>query len=50
MIRNLPPTTEQVEAFVSGMRPDAFEKLVDRLLEAPAFLERIARIWLNIAQ
>ena len=49
-LSGLPPTAEQADAFASDMRPDAFEQLVDRLLEAPTFGERLASIWLNIAR
>jgi len=49
-LSGLPPTAVQADAFASDMRPDAFEQLVDRLLEAPTFGERLASIWLNIAR
>jgi len=45
----LPPTFEEVEAFVADPAPDAYEKLVDRYLESPHFGERWARHWLDIA-
>jgi mono/diheme cytochrome c family protein len=46
----LPPTPEEVEAFVSDSAPDAYEKLVDRLLASPHYGERWARPWLDLAR
>ncbi|WP_197456148.1 PSD1 and planctomycete cytochrome C domain-containing protein [Stieleria neptunia] len=46
----LPPTYEQVQAFVADEQPDAFARLVDRLLENPHYGERWARHWLDIAR
>ncbi|MFL5243722.1 MAG: DUF1549 domain-containing protein [Gemmataceae bacterium] len=46
----LPPSPEEVEAFVNDPAADAYEKLVDRLLENPHFGERWARHWLDIAR
>lgn len=46
----LPPTPEEVEAFVSDTSPNAFETLVDRLLASPQFGERWARHWLDPAR
>jgi mono/diheme cytochrome c family protein len=45
----LPPTPEDVAAFVADESPDAYEKLVDRLLASPHYGERWARHWLDIA-
>jgi hypothetical protein len=45
----LPPTPEEVEAFVSDSRPDAYERLVDRLLASPHHGERWGRHWLDVA-
>ncbi len=45
----LPPTPEEVEAFVSDPHPQAWEKLVDRLLDSPRYGERWARHWLDVA-
>jgi transposase-like protein len=47
-ITGLPPTPEEVEAFVRDVREDALERLVDRLLDSPAFGERWARHWLDL--
>ncbi|MEW6307281.1 MAG: PSD1 and planctomycete cytochrome C domain-containing protein, partial [Verrucomicrobiota bacterium] len=43
----LPPTPEEAQAFLGDKRPDAFERLVDRLLESPHFGERWGRHWLD---
>jgi hypothetical protein len=45
----LPPTIEQLEAFLADDRPDAYDRLVDRLLESPQYGERWGRHWLDIA-
>ncbi|MHC4993841.1 MAG: DUF1549 domain-containing protein, partial [Planctomycetota bacterium] len=44
----LPPAPEEVESFVSDRSPDAFEKVVDRLLAHPGFGERWGRHWLDL--
>ncbi len=49
-LTGLPPTAEEVAAFVADDRPDAFERLVDRLLASPAYGERWGRHWLDIAR
>ena len=46
----LPPTPEQVEAFVADPSPQAFEKVVDHLLSLPQFGERWGRHWLDVAR
>ena len=46
----IPPSPEMADAFVVDERPDATERYVDRLLESPAFGERWARVWLDIAR
>ena len=46
----LPPTIEEVDAFVADSRPDAYERLVDRLLASPHYGERWARRWLDVAR
>ncbi|MFG0261855.1 MAG: DUF1549 domain-containing protein, partial [Novipirellula sp. JB048] len=46
----LPPTAEQVDAFVAAPTPDAYERWVDRLLASPAFGEHWARHWLDLAR
>jgi len=46
----LPPTPAEVEAFVKDRSSNAYEKLVDRLLESPHYGEHIARWWLDVAR
>lgn len=46
----LPPTLEEVDQFVNDKAPDAYEKLVDRLLANPHFGERLALDWLDAAR
>ena len=46
----LPPTPREVDDFVDDPRPDAYERVVDRLLAAPSFGERWARVWLDLAR
>jgi len=46
----LPPTLAEVEAFISDSAPDAYDRLVDRLLANPHFGERWARHWLDLAR
>jgi hypothetical protein len=46
----LPPTPEEVEAFVRDPSPDAYEKVVDRLLASPRYGERQAMAWLDLAR
>ncbi len=45
----LPPTPTEVEGFLADAAPDAYEKLIDRLLESPHYGERWGRHWLDIA-
>src|SRR5262249_11973879 len=49
-LTGLPPTPEEVEAFVNDRAPDAYERLVDRLLASPAYGERWGRHWLDIVR
>lgn len=46
----LPPTTAEVDAFVNDSDPQAYEKLVDRLLASPHYGERMALSWLDAAR
>ena len=46
----LPPTFEEVEAYVNDKSPNAWEKVVDRLLASPRFGERWARYWLDVSR
>ncbi|MCA9039867.1 MAG: DUF1553 domain-containing protein [Planctomycetaceae bacterium] len=47
-LTGLPPTYEEVEAFVQNDDPLAYEKLVDQLLDSPHYGERLARYWIDI--
>ncbi len=49
-LTGLPPTPEEVQAFLSDTSPDAYEKLLDRLLASPAYGERWGRHWLDVAR
>ena len=44
----LPPTADEVHAFVADTEPQAYERLVERLLDNPAYGERWARHWLDV--
>ncbi|GBD37256.1 Xanthan lyase [bacterium HR36] len=46
----LPPTPEEIAAFVADNSPDAWEKVVDRLLASPHFGERWGRHWLDVVR
>jgi hypothetical protein len=46
----LPPTPSEADAFIQDPSPDAYEKLVDRLLASPHYGERWARRWLDLAR
>jgi hypothetical protein len=49
-LRGLPPTPREVEEFARDTSPDAYEKMVDRFLDDPAYGERMARTWLDLAR
>lgn len=49
-LTGLPPTPEELEAFVGDSAPDAWEKLIDRLLASPAYGEHWAQFWLDLAR
>ncbi|MEC7696379.1 MAG: DUF1553 domain-containing protein [Planctomycetota bacterium] len=49
-LTGLPPTSEEVERFLSDTRPGAYERLVDRLLNSPRFGERVTSMWLDAAR
>src|SRR5205823_2038209 len=49
-LTGLPPTPEEIAAFVADSSADAYEKLVDRLLGSPRFGERQALFWLDLAR
>jgi hypothetical protein len=49
-LTGLPPTPEEVEAFVSDKTPTAYEKVIDRLLASPRYGERWGRHWLDVVR
>ncbi|MCE9611842.1 MAG: DUF1553 domain-containing protein [Chthoniobacter sp.] len=49
-LTGLPPTPEEVEAFLQSKAPRAYEELVDRLLASPRYGERWGRHWLDVAR
>ena len=49
-LTGLPPTPEEARAFAEDERPDAYERYLDRLLASPAYGERWARVWLDLAR
>jgi len=49
-LTGLPPTPEEVANFEKDQNPDAFAKLVDRLLASPQYGERWGRMWLDVAR
>jgi hypothetical protein len=46
----LPPTPQEIDAFVNDPAPEAYERLVDRLLASPHYGERWGRHWLDVAR
>jgi hypothetical protein len=49
-LTGLPPTPAEVDAFAKDQSPDAYEKIVDRLLASPHYGERWGRHWLDVAR
>ncbi|MFT5327848.1 MAG: hypothetical protein ACI8P0_005754 [Planctomycetaceae bacterium] len=49
-LTGLPPTSGEIEEFVRDERPDAYRRLIDRLLESPHYGERWGRHWLDLAR
>ena len=49
-LTGLPPTIEEIDAFLADETPQAYENLVDRLLASPRFGERMATDWLDLAR
>ncbi len=49
-LTGLPPTPEEVDAFLKDASPTAYEKVVDRLLASPRYGEQWARMWLDLAR
>ncbi len=49
-LTGLPPTLPEIDAFLADKSPQAYEKLVDRLLKSPHYAEHMARYWLDAAR
>ncbi len=49
-LTGLPPTAEEVQSFLNDKSPDAFEKVVDRVLASTHYGERMALMWLDAAR
>ena len=49
-LTGLPPTPQEVDAFLADKSPDAYEKVVDRLLKSPRYGEHMAKYWLDAAR
>jgi mono/diheme cytochrome c family protein len=49
-LHGLPPAPDEIDAFVADVSPDAYEKLINRLLASPRYGERWGRHWLDVAR
>ncbi|MCX6623908.1 MAG: DUF1549 domain-containing protein, partial [Acidobacteria bacterium] len=49
-LTGLPPSIQELDAFLNDNRPDAYERQADRLLESPHYGEKWARFWLDLAR
>jgi hypothetical protein len=49
-LTGLPPTPEDVDAFLADQSPDAFDEVIDRLLASPRYGEAWGRVWLDVAR
>src|ERR1041385_6810459 len=49
-LTGLPPTPEEVDAFLADKKPGAYERVVDRLLASPRYGEHEARYWLDVGR
>ncbi|TWT36561.1 Planctomycete cytochrome C [Posidoniimonas corsicana] len=49
-LTGLPPTLSEIQEFVADQRPDAYDRLVDRLLASPHYGEHMARYWLDLVR
>ncbi len=49
-LTGLPPTPSEIDAFLADQSPNAYEKVVDRLLKSPRYGEQMARPWLDMAR
>lgn len=50
VLLGLPPTPEEIDAFVADARPDAWPRLIERMLSSPHYGERWARHWLDVVR
>src|SRR5258706_6885771 len=49
-LTGLPPSVSEVDAYLADKDPNAYEKVVDRLLASPQYGERMAQVWLDLAR
>ena len=49
-LTGLPPTIEEIDAFLADDSANAYERVVDRLLKSPRYGEHMGRIWLDAAK
>jgi hypothetical protein len=49
-LHGLPPSPDEVQAFVDDQSPDAYQKLIDKLLDSPRYGERWGRYWLDLVR
>ena len=49
-LTGLPPTLDEVDAFLNDQEPGAYERLIDRLLASPTYGERMANDWMDLAR
>lgn len=49
-LTGLPPNKQQVDDFIHDSRPDAYERLIDSLLDSPQYGEHLGRMWLDVAR
>jgi Protein of unknown function (DUF1549) len=49
-LTGLPPTPEEIDAFVEDEAPDAWDKQIERLLQSPGYGERMSTMWLDVAR
>ena len=49
-LTGLPPTIEEIDQFLSDDSPEAYERVLDRVMESPAYAEHMTRIWLDSAR
>ena len=49
-LRGLPPTLAEIDEFLADREPDAYERMVDRMLASPHYGEKMALIWMDLAR